>query len=146
MLMSQIDNKLRTGEWLDFDTVASLTGLHRVLLRKLVRDRVLPGSAPYRTEKVEGSCDLDRAREIAERLHAARRPVEGQGITGKDAAEKYGFGTTSIFHWYERNWVRVIETKPNGDRLYNEGDIAFARAVANLTRHRAGKVLLPTKE
>ena len=146
MLMSQIDNKLRNGEWLDFDTVASITGLHRVLLRKLVRDQVLPGSAPYRTEKVEGSCDLDTARKIAEQLYAARRSVEGQGMTAIAAGKKYGFSRNNVYNWCERGWVRTVGTTPEGDRLYNEGDIAFARALADLVGNVAGKPLLPTKE
>lgn len=128
-----------------FDLAERRTGIPAELLRKLVRDGVLAGSAPYRVAGLVGWCDIEQAQQLAERLRAARAPVEGQGISVVDAAEKYGFGRTSIYQWFDKGWVHVVGTTPNGDRLFNEGDIAFARALADLTNHTRGKVLLPKK-
>ena len=128
---------------LTFIQVAALTGLPAELLRKLVRDGVIAGHASWPAKAVHGTCNIDQAREIAARLHAARRPVEGLGIQAKAAADKYGFGTRSIYDWYERGWVRVLNPDSRYDRLYNEGDIAFARAIADLTPHMRGKPVFP---
>ncbi len=130
----------------DFHIAARLTGLHPIILRKLVRDGVLPGVAPYRVAGVVGSCDIERAKELAEKFAEARRLVEGQGITVLDAVQKYSLARTSIYQWYDRGWVGVVGTTPAGDRLYNEGDIAFARALADLVGHKAGKPLFPSKK
>lgn len=129
-----------------FVQVAALTGLPAELLRKLVRDGVISGTAPWRVKDVVGTCDLDQARAVASRLHAARRPTEGLGILATAAAAKYDFGVTTIYDWYTRKWVRMVEILPNGDRLLNEGDIAFARAIADLAPHSRGKGVFPRGE
>jgi hypothetical protein len=128
-----------------FDLAASITGLHAELLRKLVRDGVLAGAAPWRVAGVVGSCDLDQAREIAGQLGAARRAVEGQGILATEAAEKYGFSRTSIYQWLKAGWVQPAGTAPNGDLLVNEGDVAVAKALAGLTGWQLGKPIFPKK-
>lgn len=128
-----------------FDEVAQITGIDAEILRKLVRDGVLKGSAPYRVSGIVGWCDIHQAREIAQRLHSARCLVDGRGITSLEATEKYGFGRTSIYHWTDKGWIGVIGFNEQGERLFNEGDIAFARAIADLTSHTRGKVLFPKR-
>lgn len=130
----------------DFQIAARLTGLHPVILRKLVRDGVLPGVAPYRVAGVVGSCNIERAREIAEKLAEARRPVEGQGISALAATAKYGFSRKNIYQWHERGWVKNISSDPEDKHLFDEGDIAFARALADIVGHKQGKPLLPSKQ
>ena len=138
-----VDQLTMTAQDLTFVQVATLTGLPAELLRKLVRDGVIAGDAPWRMKGIVGTCDLDQARVVAARLHAARRPVEGQGILATAAAAKYDFGDPSIYSWHKKGWVRVVEILPNGDRLFNEGDIAFARAIADLVPHNPGKAIFP---
>lgn len=115
-----------------FDLAAQDTGLPPELLRKLVRDGVLKGEAPHRVAGVVGTCDIRQARDIAQRLAAARQPVEGQGILATEAQEKYGFTHSSIYAWNKAGWVKVIESRRRG-KLLNEGDIAFARALSDMT-------------
>ena len=110
------------------------------LLRKLVRDGVLAGIAPARGEA--GTCDLEQALTIARQLCQARQPVEGQGILATEAAEKYGFSTTSIYRWHQSGWVHIARID-QGSRLFNEGDIAFAKALVDVTGHKSGKAAFP---
>mgnify|MGYP002397208544 CR=1 FL=1 len=113
------------------------------LLRKLVRDGVLAGIAPVRNEA--GTCDLEAALTIARQLRQARAGVEGQGILATEAAEKYGFSTTSIYRWNEAGWVSIARID-EGNRLFNEGDIAFAKALVDLTGHKSGKAAFPYRK
>lgn len=126
-----------------FEYVAEVTGLPAVLLRKLVRDNIIEGSAPYRETRVVGWCDLEAARSVADQLAAARRPVEGVGILARAAAKKYGFIHPSVYRWRDDGWVNVVGQDASGDQLLNEGDIAVARALANLSGHVAGKPIFP---
>jgi hypothetical protein len=122
---------------------ASETGIHPDILIALVRDGVLSGLLP--SPDSDGVCDIDAAHEIAAQLAAARQPVEGQGITATDAAEKYKFNRTSIHAWQKNGWVKVVGTGSYNARLFNEGDIAFARALAGLRGQAAGKSVFPAK-
>jgi hypothetical protein len=123
---------------------AATTGLHPDILRMLVRDGILPGHLPSPYSDDEG-CELEEAQKIADRLNAARVPVEGQGIGGRDAAEKYGFSHDTIYNWYKGGWVKVVGTGSYNAKLFNEGDIAFARALADLRGQAAGKSVFPAK-
>lgn len=145
MVASYVEERLHTGQC-DFELAGKATGLHPIILRKLVRDGVLPGVAPYRVEGVVGTCDIQRARELAEKFAAVRHPVEGRGISIVAAVEKYCFARASIYEWVRRGWVQIVSTTAEGDRLYNEGDIAFARALADLVGHKSGKPLFPSKK
>ncbi|MBD3418464.1 hypothetical protein GF412_05810 [Candidatus Micrarchaeota archaeon] len=127
-----------------FAQVASETGLHPDILRMLVRDGLLEGDMVSWSSQ-GGVCDIEQAREIAARLDAARAPVEGQGITATDAAEKYGFNRRSIYYWYKNGWVNVIGTGSYNAQLFNEGDIAFARVLADIRGQIAGKSIFPAK-
>src|ERR1044071_7826280 len=71
-----------------FDQVAQETGLAPVLLRKLVRDGVLPGRAPWREPDVTGSCDIGEAHRLAAQLADARPPLEGDGSLPPEAGGK----------------------------------------------------------
>lgn len=128
-----------------FDEVAQATGLAPELLRKLVREGALQGWAPYREEGVKGYCDIDQAKMLAVRLAEARRPVEGNGIQAIEAAEKYGFSAATIYKWNKDGWVKVAQGEGKRDRLFNEGDIAFARALADLCGQVPGKPIFPPK-
>jgi hypothetical protein len=129
-----------------FSRVSAETGLDAELLRKLVRDGVLEGTAPYRVRDVVGTCDIERAREVSEKLHRARNLVDGMPILATDAALKYKFSRATIYHWRKQGWIKEMDTAPNGDLLFNEGDIAFARALANLSGHLAGKPVFPPRK
>lgn len=39
----------------------------------------------------------------------------------------------------------MAQVLPNGDRLFNEGDIAFARALADIVGHLPGRAVFPSK-
>lgn len=123
-----------------FDLAAQITGLDADLLRKLVRDGVIDGVAPVRSNA--GTCNIDQARDIAARLDAARKPVEGHGILATDVASKYAFSYGSIYRWCEAGWVRVVSVV-DGNRLFNEGDIAVARVIADMIGQKPGKAIFP---
>jgi hypothetical protein len=122
--------------------VASVTGIHPRILYALVYDGVLSGFTA--ASDYDGVCDSAAAHEVAQRLNGARAAVEGHAITANDAAEKYGFSADTIYNWHNAGWV----TKLHGgrrNRLFNEGDIAFARALADLRGQAAGKSIFPAK-
>jgi hypothetical protein len=123
--------------------VASETGIHPDILSALVRDGVLPGLPSTATS--DGVCDVDAAHEIAARLAAAREPVEGQPIGATEAGDKYGFNRITIQNWHKAGWIQIVGTGSYNARLFNEGDIAFARALADLRGQAAGKSVFPAK-
>lgn len=115
---------------------AEAAGLAEPILRHLVASGVIAGDVSV--------CDLDQALELAGQLAAARQPVEGQGILATDAARKYGFSDPSIYKWIADGWVRLVLDRPR-NKLVNEGDIAFARALADLIGHAEGRAVFPAK-
>jgi hypothetical protein len=127
-----------------FAQVASETGLHPDILRMLVRDGLLEGDMVSWSSQA-GVCDIEQAREIAARLDAARAPVEGQGIMATEAAKKYGFSYQTIYDWYKNDWITVVGTGRRNAKLFNEGDIAFARALSDLRGQASGKSIFPAK-
>jgi hypothetical protein len=90
-------------------------------------------------------CNVEQAREIAEHLNAARDGIEGQGIGSRDAAAKYGFSHDTIYNWYKSGWIAAVGTGERNATLFNESDIAFARALADLRGQAAGKAVFPSK-
>jgi len=127
-----------------FTDAAQETGIHADILRMLVRDGILPGLIPE-WPTAAGSCDLEKAQAIADDLNAARQPVEGQGILVTEANQKYGFSSRTIYNWFRSGWVSVVGGGNQRNRLFNEGDIAFARALADLRGHVMGKSVFPAK-
>lgn len=127
-----------------FDEAGSLTGLHPDILRMLVRDEILEGVMPNWKDQV-GTCDVEQAQEIANHLNAAREGVEGKGIGSRDAAAKYGFSHDTIYNWHKNGWISAIGRGKRNATLFNEGDIAFARALANLRGQIAGKAVFPAR-
>jgi hypothetical protein len=71
--------------------------------------------------------------------------VEGQGILATEAAEKYGFSNPSIYRWHKNGWVGIARID-EGNRFFNEGDIAFARTLGNLISAKQGKAIFPTRK
>ena len=132
MLTAAVEQRVQHGQ-VTFEAAAQLTSLPAELLRKLVRDGVLSGDAPWRVSGLVGTCNLDEAQQIATKLITARNKAEGQGILATEAATKYGFSNQSIYSWLKNGHVRIIGTLSNGDWLINEGDVAFARAIADIT-------------
>lgn len=114
---------------------AAAAGLPEPILRHLVDAGIVAGD--------KSVCNLERAEEIAAQLAAVRATVDGSPILITDVAEKYGFGRTSIYRWIEDGWVSVLREEPR--RLVNEGDIAVARALADLVGHIAGRAVFPAK-
>jgi hypothetical protein len=111
----------------------------------LVRDGLLEGDMVSWSSQ-GGVCDMEQAREIAARLDAARAPVEGQGITIEDAIIKYGFPNATIYRWHKAGWIDTVGVAEKYNaKLFNEGDIAFARALADLRGQAAGKSVFPAK-
>jgi hypothetical protein len=115
---------------------AQLTGLDEAIVRHLVGSGVVAGS--------QDLCDLDQIEAVAERLLSAREQRAGYGILGPDAAHKYKFDPGSLYKWQREGWIKVlIERQRN--RLFDEGDIAFARALADEVGHAAGRAVFPAK-
>jgi hypothetical protein len=131
-------------EYKPFAQVASETGIHPDILCMLVRDGLLDGAIGASSSQA-GMCNVEQAREIAEHLSAARAGVEGQAVTATEAAEKYGFAKSSIHAWHRNDWIEVTDTGSRHTKFFNEGDIAFARALADLRGQMAGKAVFPAK-
>lgn len=115
---------------------AEAASLAEPILRHLVASGVIAGDVSV--------CDLDQAVDLAGQLAAARQPVEGQGILATDAAERYGFDVNSIYKWHRDGWVGMLEYRVRG-KLFNEGDIAVARLIADKIGHMAGRAVFPPK-
>lgn len=109
------------------------------ILAHLVACKVLAGQLAGG----DGWCDLDQAAQLVEQLAAARAPVEGNPILVSEGAEKYKFSTPSFYKWIAAGWVTVLQPEPRV--LVNEGDIAFARALADLVGHVPGRAVFPAK-
>lgn len=124
---------------LPVNEAARITGLHPDILIQLVKSGALAGNAAGDLS----TCDVDQAAIIAGQLGAARAPVEGQPILISDAAKKYGFHVNSFYRWIESGWVTVLQEEPRV--RVNEGDIAFARALADLQGHLAGRAVFPAR-
>lgn len=113
------------------DDVAKSTGLHPEILRHLVRAGVIDGYVAPITG--DGQCNIDLAREIATQLAEARQPLAGQPISARSAMKKYGFSSVSLLtRWKSIGWVKVTGQSHRGHDLLDEGDIAFARKLADL--------------
>ena len=144
MLVAFIENSIQHNDEWPLDLAAINSGLPVDLLFHLVRYKVIPGKAP-RGAGIVGTCNIDDARTIAAQLGAARAPVEGLGILAPDAAKKYGFGVQSIYQWHEAGWVKLIDLDKSGHRLFNEGDLAVARVIADKIGQARGRAVFPSK-
>jgi len=122
------------------EQAATSTGIKATLLAHLVNSGAIPGLVGGQT----GWCDLEAVIRLAERLEAIRTPVEGVPILATEAAKRYGFDSNTIYRWGREGWVKILVDKSRG-RLYNEGDIAVAKTLANLTGHAQGKSVFPAK-
>ena len=115
---------------------AKAVQLPEPILRHLVSAGAVIGSGDL--------CDLESAAEISNQLAAARAPVEGQGILATDAAQKYGFNVVSFYKWQADGWITLLEDRRRG-KIFNEGDIAMARKLADLVGHTAGRAVFPAR-
>jgi hypothetical protein len=89
--------------------------------------------------------DEAQARAIAARLTAARTAREGQGITAREAEAKYGFAHVSFYKWHKDGWIRTVGTGAYNAVLFDEGDIAMARVLADIQGQTAGRSVFPSK-
>jgi hypothetical protein len=113
-----------------------LTGLDEAIVRHLVGSGVVAGS--------QDLCDLDQIEAVAERLLSAREQRAGYGILGPDAASKYNFQVMNLYRWQREGWIKVLIDRQR-NRLFDEGDIAFARALADEVQQVQGKAIFPAK-
>jgi hypothetical protein len=134
----------QTGR-VELKVAAQAVDLPVELVRKLVLDGVVEGSAGYPATRFDGWCNLAKLQEIATKLHAARQAAAGREMSAYEAFETYNFHPVSIYNWVEKGWIKVLKTSPGGQKKFDEGDIAFAHALAQLTGHTAGKKLFPKK-
>ena len=122
------------------EQAATSSGIKADLLAHLVNNGAIPGMVAGQS----GWCDLEAVMDLVTRLDAVRAPVEGTPILATDASERYGFDSNSIYRWGREGWVKILVDRPRG-RLYNEGDIAVARTLADMTGHAQGKSVFPAK-
>jgi hypothetical protein len=128
--------------YVSIEQAAQEIGIHAEILRMLAKDGLVE-CASLKGEPL--GCDLAHARQIAERLNAARSGLEGQGIVATDVPEKYGFCDNSIYRWHKDGWIGVVGKGRRNANLYSEADIAFARALADLRRDVPGAHIFPAK-
>jgi hypothetical protein len=118
---------------MSYADVATQTQLTEPLLRHLARYGVISSNA------VLDTCDADEAKQIAARLHQARAAVAGNLITANSAAVKYGFDTATVWRWRVEGRITAI------DDLVDEGDIAFAKALADTIGQKQGRSIWPPR-
>lgn len=128
--MSIVLSKIPIGE------ASKITGLDEAIIRHLISAGVVPGGAEL--------CDLEKIESVADRLTVARSQRKGYGILGPDAAAKYGFDVGSLYRWQREGWVTLLIDRQRS-RVFDEGDIAFARALADEIGHVQGKSVFPAK-
>jgi hypothetical protein len=106
------------------------------LLRHLVAAGVVSGD--------KSICDFEQAAQIVARLQNARLAADGCGILAREAATKYKFEVNSIYKWHSDGWIKALSEKGR-NRIFNEGDIALARELADLVGHTPGRAIFPAK-
>ena len=123
-------------ETLPINQAALALAFPEALLRHLVVAGVIAGD--------KSTCDLDQAAQVVAQLRAAQKPVEGNPILATEASVKYGFPPETIYRWQEAGRITLLEFRNRG-RLFDEGDIALARALADLVGQIAGRSVFPAK-
>ncbi len=123
-------------ETLPISQAAQALAFPEALLRHLVLAGVVTGD--------KSTCDLDQAAQVVARLRAVQAPVAGHPILATDAAVKYGFAPETIYRWQEAGQIKLLESRTRS-RLFNEGDIALARALADLVGQTPGRSIFPAK-
>lgn len=120
-----------------YTVVSQNVDIHPEILKMLVRDGLLAGN--------DATCDPEQARELAEKLHAARNQARGQGIVATDVKDKYGFSDKNIYNWHRTGWIKIIGKGRYNARLFDEGDIAFLRALADIRSVPPGGEIVPAR-
>lgn len=72
--------------------------------------------------------------------------LDGEPILLREAAQKYGFKIGSLARWVTQGHIRILATEGNYRIFLNEGDVAYARALANVRGIRSGRPLFPRKK
>lgn len=114
--------------------VAAITGLPEPIVRHLVDAGVLAGDA--------STADLEDAQLLAGVLAEARASVS-EPILVSAAAKKYQFGRGTIYNWIRDGWVKVLIEEPRVKVA--EGDIAYARKLADIVGQLPGRAVFPAK-
>jgi len=117
---------------------ADVVGMHPALIQQMVRNGVVRGSAPHRVRGIVGNVSLDDLRQLQELLLAAKRTAPDQVLPIRAAAEKYQFNSTVIYRWIRKGWIRRTQ-----DGIH-ESELAYARALADLTGFGRGKRVFPS--
>jgi hypothetical protein len=87
--------------------------------------------------------DLADAGRVVDKLQEATKPLIGKPILISAAATKYKFTTPSIYKWIAAGWVKVLVAEPR--QHVDEGDMALAKAIADLQGHLPGRAVFPAK-
>lgn len=123
-------------ETIPIEQAAQALGFPPGLLRHLVVAGVIAGD--------KSLCDLEQAAQVVAHLRAAQAPVAGHPILATDAAVKYGFAPRTIYQWQQAGLIKLLESRSRG-RLFDEGDIALAQALAALVKKIPGRSIFPAK-
>ena len=123
-------------EDLPINQAAQALGFPEALLRHLVTSNIIKGD--------KSTCDLNQAAQVVAGLREAKALVDRQPILATDAAVKYGFAPETIYRWQEAGQIKLLESR-NRSRLFDEGDIALARALADLVGQIPGRSIFPAK-
>jgi hypothetical protein len=121
---------------LPIDQAAKVLGFSPKLIEHLVNAGVIAGD--------KTNCDLDQAAQVVAHLRAVQDPLAGHPILATDAAVKYGFPPETIYRWQEAGQIKLLESRSRG-RLFDEGDIALAKALAAMVGHTSGRSIFPSK-
>ncbi|MEI7645647.1 MAG: helix-turn-helix domain-containing protein [Chloroflexales bacterium] len=121
---------------LPIDQAAQVLGFSPKLIEHLVAAGVIAGD--------KTNCNLDQAAQVVAHLRAVQEPLAGHPILATDAAVKYGFAPRTIYQWQQAGQIKLLESRSRG-RLFDEGDIALAQALAELIEKIPGRSIFPSK-
>jgi hypothetical protein len=125
-------------------TLVQETGIRAEIWQMLARQGHL--SYSVKINDTPDVVDERQAQVIAARLTAARQAVASQGIIASEAYDKYGFSPSMLLRWYRDGWIKSVgKSEKYGARLYDEGDIAMAKALADIIGHKTGRSVFPAK-
>jgi predicted site-specific integrase-resolvase len=92
--------------------------------------------------------DVDRTRKTMSKrdeLWRRVRHLDGRPIGIRAACNEYGFSTSSLYRWIERDYVRILKDQRGGGRgrkrALNEADVAYAAEVAKIRGKTPGRAI-----
>jgi len=141
MVAGQSPNGNGNGRWVPLaEAIALHAGVDENVLRKLVRDGVVPSKTT--PDSPEVLVDRDELADVVERLDRRQwTHLEGRRISINAAGRTYDLDPTSLRNWALAGHIRILGR--DDYRVYlDEADVKFAAVLASIAGKR-GRSLFP---